>query len=196
MKKIIFVGIFTSITTSLCCITPLLALVAGGSGASFLFSWIAPFRPYLIIFTILTLSFAWYKNLKPSKTNECDCDTIAKPKFTQTKLFLALVSIFAITMVSFPYYPILFYPKIKKEISSIDKATNQKVELKIKGMTCTACEEHVKYQVEKLAGIIYTKISYSNRNAIISFDTSKTNTKAIENAINATGYTVTDLIIK
>jgi len=42
-NKILGVGIFTAVAASLCCITPVLALLAGTSGIASTFSWIEPF---------------------------------------------------------------------------------------------------------------------------------------------------------
>lgn len=195
-NRVISVGLFTAIAASLCCITPVLALIAGSSGIVSTFSLIEPFRPFLIGFSILLLGFAWYQKLKPQKTDECGCETNTKPKFIHSKSFLGLITIFAAVMIAFPYYSGMFYPKNEKEIIIVDKATIREVEVKIKGMTCAACEEHVKHEVDKLAGIISAEISYANRNAIIKFDTSKTNAKAIEEAVKATGYKVTGLKLK
>ena len=64
-KKLIGAGLLTAIAASLCCITPVLALVAGTSGLASTFSWLEPFRPYFIGLTILVLGFAWYQKLKP-----------------------------------------------------------------------------------------------------------------------------------
>ncbi len=58
-KKLIGAGFLTAIAASLCCVTPLLALVAGTSGLASTFSWLEPFRPYFIGLTILVLGFAW-----------------------------------------------------------------------------------------------------------------------------------------
>lgn len=49
-----------------------------------------------------------------------------------------------------------------------------------------------KDRVSELNGIINSKVSYVNGNAIIEFDKTKTNETKIENAINSTGYKVTD----
>lgn len=57
-------GLISAIAASLCCITPVLALVAGSSGIAAGFSWLEPARPYLIGITILVLGFAWYQKLK------------------------------------------------------------------------------------------------------------------------------------
>lgn len=52
-KGILGLGVLTAIASSLCSITPVLALIAGSSGAASTFSWIEPARPYLIALTIL-----------------------------------------------------------------------------------------------------------------------------------------------
>jgi copper chaperone CopZ len=191
-NKLIGAGLLTAITASLCCITPVLALIAGTSGIASTFSWIEPFRPYLIGLTILVLGFAWYQKLKPQKEIDCDCETDEKPKFIQSKKFLGIVTVFAIVMLAFPYYSGIFYPNTEKQIIVVDKSDIKTTEFKISGMTCASCEEHVNHEVNKLNGIVNSKASYENRNAIIEFDKTKTNETEIEKAINSTGYKVTD----
>lgn len=191
-KKLIGAGLLTAIAASMCCITPVLALVAGTSGLASTFSWLEPFRPYFIGLTILVLGFAWYQKLKPKKQIDCNCETEEKPKFIQSKMFLGIVTAFAIVMLAFPYYSSIFYPKKEKQIKVVDKSNIQKVKFTISGMTCASCEEHVNHEVNKLTGIISSNASYENGNAIIEFDNSKTNISEIEKAINSTGYSVTD----
>ncbi|UQD56530.1 mercuric transport protein MerTP [Flavobacterium sp. K5-23] len=191
-NKLIGAGLLTAITASLCCITPVLALIAGTSGLASTFSWIEPFRPYLIGLTILVLAFAWYQKLKPQKEIDCECETDEKPKFTQSKTFLGIVTVFTIVMLAFPYYSGIFYPNTKKQIIVVDKVDIQTIEFKISGMTCASCEEHVNLEVNKLNGIVNAKASYENGNAVIEFDRTKTNEMEIEKAINSTGYKVTN----
>ena len=191
-KKIIGAGLLTAIAASLCCITPVLALVAGTSGLASTFSWLEPARPYFIGLTILVLGFAWYQKLKPKKQIDCNCETEEKPKFIQSKMFLGIVTAFAIVMLAFPYYAHIFYPKTEKQVIVVDNSNVQTVEFTISGMTCASCEEHVNHEVNKLSGIIKSSTSYENGNAIVEFDNSKTNITDIEKAINGTGYSVTD----
>ena len=191
-NKLAVTSILTAITASLCCITPVLALIAGTSGVASTFSWIEPFRPYLIGLTILVLLFAWYHKLTPEKEIDCECETDKKPKFIQSKTFLGIVTIFAIVMLTFPYYSSIFYPNSEKQIIVVDKSNIKTTEYKISGMTCASCEAHVNHEVNKLNGIINSKTSYENGNAIIEFDKTKTNEAEIEKAINSTGYKVTD----
>lgn len=189
-------GILTATAASLCCISPVLALLAGTNGIASAFSWLEPFRPYLIGVSIMILGFAWYQKLKPLKKDECGCETTEKKKFVQTKTFLGLVTAFVVLMIAFPYYSNNFYPENKKQNIAINKATISAVEFKIKGMSCAACEEEVKHEVYKLRGIINAEVYYRKKNAIITFDSSKTNINTIEAAVNATGYRVTESKIK
>jgi len=198
-NKLISAGLLTAITASLCCITPVLALIAGTSGIASTFSWIEPYRPYLIGLTILVLGFAWYQKLKPQKKIDCECDTddlpagkAGKPKFIQSKTFLGIITVFAFVMLAFPYYSKNFYPNTEKQIIVIDKSDIKTTEFKISGMTCKSCEEHVNHEVNKLKGIVNSKASYENENAIIEFDRTKTNETEIEKTINSTGYKVTE----
>jgi hypothetical protein len=100
--------LLTAITASLCCIAPVLALIAGISGVASTFTWIEPFRPYLIGLTILVLGFVWYQILKPRKDIDCECEPDENPKFIQTKMFLGIVTAFAIIMLAFPHYSGIF----------------------------------------------------------------------------------------
>jgi len=189
-SKLIGTSLISAIAASLCCITPVLAMIAGTSGIASMFSWIEPFRPYLIGLTVLVLGFAWYQKLKPQKEIDCECDTEENPKFIQSKTFLGIVTVFAIVMLAFPFYSGIFYPNTEKQIVVVDKSDIKTTEFQISGMTCASCEEHVNHEVNKLNGIVSSKASYENGNAVVEFDITKTNEAEIEIAINATGYKV------
>jgi copper chaperone CopZ len=63
-------------------------------------------------------------------------------------------------------------------------------------MTCAACEDHIKHEVNKLAGIVKLDVSYTNKNALVTFDTIKTSKQAIEEAVKNSGYLVTEAKLK
>jgi copper chaperone CopZ len=140
----------------------------------------------------LFLGFAWYQKLKPKKQIDCNCEIEEKSKFIQTKTFLGIITAFTIIILAFPYYSSIFYPKTEKQIIVHEKSNIQKIEFKIRGMTCNSCAEHINHEVNKLSGIISSNVSYDNGNAIVEFDNSKTNIIVIEKTINSTGYSVTD----
>ena len=100
-KKILSI-ITATIVASLCCITPVLAVLAGASGLASTFSWMEPYHNYLVILTLFILSYAWWDKLKPQKDIDCACDE--KPGFFSGKLFLALVTVFVILILTFPQW--------------------------------------------------------------------------------------------
>jgi copper chaperone CopZ len=188
-------GVLSAFAASLCCITPVIALLAGSSSIAANFSWIEPARPYLIGLSIAVLAFAWYQKLKPAKTNDmdCNCETIKKASFLQTKTFLGIVTLFAILMMTFPLYAKMFYPKPKVQAAIVAAVDNkQQVKFTIQGMTCEGCEEHVNNELSKVAGVLAYKTSYASRSSLVTFDKSKVDVNTIEAAINKTGYTVKD----
>jgi copper chaperone CopZ len=191
-SKAAYAGILTAITASICCITPVLALIAGTSGIASTFSWIEPLRPYLIGLTILVLAFAWYQKLKPkSKAGiDCACEDDEKPSFGQSKKFLAFVTLFAGLMLAFPYYSGIFYAQPTKEIVYVQQHNIVEEAFIVEGMTCTGCENHIQNEVNKLDGIISVKASYENGNTIVKYDRTKVLNQQIVESINSTGYKV------
>lgn len=139
-NKLVGAGVLSAVAASLCCITPVLALISGASGVASTFSWMEPARPYLIGITILVLGFAWYQKLKTRKAEEiqCDCEEDEKKPFLQTKTFLEIVTVFAFLMMAFPYYGHIFYPKANKEVVVISSDNIQEVKFNVSGMTCAS----------------------------------------------------------
>lgn len=187
-NKLISAGLLTAIASSLCCITPVLTIVAGSSGLASTFSWLEPFRPYFIGMTVLVLGFAWYQKLKPKQKIDCNCETNQNPNFMQTKSFLGIITVMTLLLLSFPSYAYIFFPKTKSTAIISPTSEIQKVEFTIKGMTCSGCEHHIKTEISKLKGIVEVVVSYEKGNAIVKFDNKQTNIEEIEKAINSTGY--------
>jgi copper chaperone CopZ len=185
-------GVLTAIAASLCCITPVIALLAGSSSIAANFSWVEPARPYLIGLSVAVLAFAWHLKLKPAKANDidCNCETTKKASFLQSKTFLTIVTVFAILMMTFPLYAKVFYPKPKALATLAVVDNKQQVKFTIQGMTCEACEVHVNNELSKVTGVLAYKTSYATRSSLVSFDKSKVDAKTIEAAINKTGYKV------
>jgi len=184
-------GIFAAIAASLCCITPVLAFIGGASGLASSFSCIEPYRPYLIISTILIFAFAWYQKLKPQKQFDCDCETDNKKSVWQSKTFLSIVTIVAGLLITFPYYAKAFYPKAPQVQVIVDnKSDIKKATFKIKGMGCEDCIEEVNSKIAKVKGVINYQTSLKEANSIVTFDDNKTSVDSISSAINSTGYKV------
>ncbi len=192
-SKLIGTSVLTALTASICCITPVLAVLAGTTGLASTFSWIEPFRPYLIGFTFLVLTFAWYQKFKPKTEAEIDCECEDdKPTFINSKGFLFLVTLFAGAMLAFPQYSHIFYPTpdTSKEIVYVEQSNVKEIRVIIEGMTCSGCEAHIENEVYKLDGILNVDADYEAANTIVKYDETKVDLQKIETAILSTGYKI------
>lgn len=189
-NTLIGAGLLTAVASSLCCITPVLAIIAGTTGLASSFSWLEPSRPYLIGFTVLVLAFAWYQKLKPVAEDDCDCEVPKRP-FLQSKLFLGLVTVFATGMLTFPLYAKNLLPSSTNNSTVfVDSKNLHTIKIEVSGMTCGGCEAHVEHSVSQLPGIAEVEASYEDEQAIVSFDRSQTNIEEIEEAIEKTEYQI------
>jgi copper chaperone CopZ len=184
-------GILAVFGASLCCITPVLAVLAGSTGIASTFSWLEPLRPYLITFTVSILAYSWWDKLKPKREDiKCPCgpDENAKVSFWHTTSFLALVTVFAAVILSFPYWGDALITNNKPKVVVADKANVFKSIVNIEGMTCKACAATVEKVAGEVDGVISIKASIQDKHAIIEFDKTRTDIKTIMKAIAATGY--------
>lgn len=197
---LIFTGVLTAIGASLCCITPVLALVAGSSGIASTFSWLEPFRPYLIGLTVLVLGFAWYQKLKPRSDEEiqCACEEDEKQEatsrsFWQSKKFLSLVTIMTLALLFFPTYARVFFPATEKQKVNMQASTIEEAQIHILGMTCSGCEELVKHTALQMEGVLDANASYQQELANIKFDSTLVDiSQILINIEQETGYQVTN----
>lgn len=198
-KAVTSIGIIAAIAASLCCITPVLALFAGVSGAASSLSWLEPARPYLIGLSIATLAFAWYNALSTKQDAECvpEGNCAAKKKsFPASRSFLTIITVVAIALIAFPYYAKMFYSMAEKQNVVVVESNNiQSASFQIKGMTCGGCEEHVNSELSKVAGVIKYKTSYADRSSLVTFDKTKVDVRSITAAISNTGYTVSNFAL-
>ncbi len=190
-------GLLASIASSLCCIVPAAAFIAGMSGAASAVSWVEPLRPYLLAFAGISLGFAWYQKLKPSAQQEASCDqceandaSFVPTSFFRTKKFLGIVTVFALLMGGFPYYSGLIYA------GSAQTATPQQqssladtLTLSVEGMTCTGCEKHIEHSLGNLDGVMGVSASYEEGQVkVISPKNDSTALEQWEQTIQEAGY--------
>lgn len=183
-------GIVTAFIAALCCITPVFAVLAGIGGIAATFSFLEPFRPWMISLTVLFLGFAWYQLLKPKKEIDCECED--DRSFFKSKSFLGIVTVAVGLLVVFPYYSHIFIQGNTPNVVYVSDAEVERVTLDIEGMTCTGCEASVKHAVQNVDGVLETNVSYDTRSATIAFDKTKTNREVLVTAVNSTGFRVAE----
>lgn len=198
-KSLAGTGLLAALAASLCCITPLLAIVGGLGGVASTFAWLEPLRPYLIALTVGVLGFAWYQQLRPAPVaaDDCGCPVPGKPSLVQSRGFLASVTVLAGLLLAFPYYSARFCPSAApkpvapKPVATVSTAPVwQTSSYRIGGMTCEACARHVEHDVQQLPGVQSVQVSYDQGTAQVRFDSKVTPVAQVEKAINGTGYSV------
>lgn len=211
-------AVVTAFLASLCCITPVLAVIGGLSGIASTFSFLEPLRPYFIGLTALTLGFAFYNaySVKPILRNkaekisdaetDCECEPttfetggnikLKKRNFMNSKKFLWIIALVSIVLITFPYYAKAIIPSNENSFQA-DSSEIVKVELKIAGMTCTGCEVSVDNLLKSETGVISAKSSYKTGLAEVEFDKSKVLAEQLKKKIeNELGYKVTNVKLK
>ncbi len=74
------------------------------------------------------------------------------------------------------------------ETESTNQHAGETLKLKITGMTCAGCSNHISNTLKEVDGIIEHKVEYPGDLASIQYDPSKTNPEAIIKVIEQTGY--------
>jgi copper chaperone CopZ len=102
-------------------------------------------------------------------------------KTYRIKLFILLSAVF---LIGFSCNNERVKP-VKNGVSDIAK-----IEVSLKGMFCTGCEQIIQSNVSKLYGIKSVEATYKLNRAIIEFDPDIVDTAKIRTAITGSGYKV------
>ncbi|MBN8858626.1 MAG: mercuric transport protein MerTP [Sphingobacteriales bacterium] len=189
-KVLLGSGLLLAVTSSLCCIVPLLAIIGGAGGAVSAFSRAAPLRPYLLGATVLVLVFAFYQVYKPRQKDACGCEE--KKSVLQSKTFLWIITVVSGLLSTFPYYAKYFQPKApQQQIAINNSASVQQAVLHIQGMSCEACEGHINNALLQKKAVQQVNTSYAKGISTVKFDSTQISLQQLANVIEEeTGYKV------
>ena len=67
-------------------------------------------------------------------------------------------------------------------------AASQSVTLSVPGMTCSACPITVKSALNKVPGVSQADVTFQKREAVVTFDDTKTSVQALAKATADAGY--------
>ena len=184
----IWVGVVAAVASSLCCITPLLAALAGVGSLAGPFHCVGPARPYLIGLAFLALGYAWWLRLRPAPSVDDCCAVPVKRSFFQRTGFLVAITLFAVVTSAFPLYAGIFSSSAEQVPVSAQRSLKQ-VTINVKGMTCTGCEDHVNTELANVKGVVEHRASYEDGNATVRYDPTLANEADLIKAIERAGYT-------
>lgn len=184
-------ALIAAVLASTCCIGPFLA-VAGFLGVSVSqLVWLASIKNYLIIISLVAISYSLYKAYKKPKqmnTNNCCQPTSlaeenkGKKSFSsviRSKTFLWIVAIFTLLTLLAPY------------ISNAQKATVKEVATtyKIEKLTQACCIGIIEYSLKDVKGYKKLKADLKKKEVVVWYDPKETDKAKIKEAIDKSTYT-------
>jgi hypothetical protein len=89
-------AIFGVLLSKMCCILPLVGVALGGSA---FFEGVKIIAPFMLLGSVLVVSYSWYKYMKPQ-----NCNCVSKKKKKRNTLFIssALLAVLLFTQLIFP----------------------------------------------------------------------------------------------
>src|SRR5258708_36596097 len=72
-KVLLGSGLLLAVTSSLCCIIPVLTIIGGAGGTVAAFSWAAPLRPFWLGTRGWVLGFAFYRSYNRERREDGGC---------------------------------------------------------------------------------------------------------------------------
>jgi copper chaperone CopZ len=125
---------------------------------------------------------------------DCACETDEKPAFWHSKAFLALISVAAVLLLTFPSYSGLFFQTARAAPIIVEKENIAMATLSIQGMTCSGCEQSVNKALRDTTGVIESSSDHQRGLAWVKYDKSRTGFDDFRNAVEKiVGYKVTDI---
>lgn len=79
-----------------------------------------------------------------------------------------------------------------KSKKSVENLTASGIEISIKGMTCTGCEQSIKANISKLEGVKSVKASFVAGKALVEYIPSLVDTSKMREAVTGAGYAVNE----
>jgi mercuric ion transport protein len=185
-------AVIAAMSTSLCCILPMIALVLGTSGFTSYLGWMEPLRPYLAALSVVTLGVAWYRKLRHTDQVHCasHCDHAPeKPSFWESKKFLGIATFFSLSMLVFPYASNYLFPSDAKNNSyTVSSKDIQEVTFIVPAMHCKNCEKSLYQTINQVEGVLSVHITQQDKSIQIKFDREKTHMDQLKSTIESTGY--------
>lgn len=182
-------SVLASISASLCCIGPLIAvgLGAGGFAASTVF---AKWRWVFLLGTFALLGVAWYLTYrKPKQACAEGTACAAKPVARWNRRVLWTATAFAVVAAAFPQignFATKAFSSTPPPVASGSQFAT--LNARIPTMECSLCANVIAAKVEKQSGVQSAQVSFDSKEAVVLYDAKKISREQILAAIDETGY--------
>ncbi len=178
----LFGAVGLGVLSSACCTLPFVAVSVGIGGTwATSFSWIEPFRWWILSAALLTLGFAVFKEVQRSRQVDCDCEGGMSPIARRGLLAIAIIM-----TVGMAISPELL--RADDAPVSVSSQGLERVVLAVDGMTCDLCTTTVRMALGDVDGATVVDVTYEPPHATVDFDPSSTDSNQLVAAIEAVGY--------
>jgi copper chaperone CopZ len=179
-------GILSAITASVCCLGPVLLVLAGLGSLGF-GALIGRYHWWFIAAAIVLLAVAWrsyFREAGRCRTARCE---MAGGKRTRTALLLA--SVVVAVFVSLNLYTYAGQRRSARQDAAGPMSEQlASVVIPVEGMTCFTCELTVESSVKNLPGVRSVDAKVTESAAYVDYDPARVKVEDLVAAINKTGY--------
>lgn len=178
-------GFLSALAASLCCIGPILALVAG-AGSFAAAGWFERWRPAFLMVTAALLVIAWWLTLRARRV-ACEDSTCASPqrgRWTLGALTFSTVLVAAVAM-----FPQLAQTAANSPVAAIGTpAQGSVLRVRIPDMDCAACALGIEGTLKRVPGVRAATVRYASKEAEVVYDPASISRQAVIARIDATGF--------
>lgn len=179
-------GILSALTASVCCLGPILLVLAGLGGLGF-GALIGRYHWWFIGAAMALLIYAWRSHLKETHRCKAASCEMARGQTTRTVLTLASVVVAVFVGLNLATYASQSRPTAHHAARSTQGQLTS-VMIPIEGMTCFTCELTVESSVKNLPGVRSVDAKVKESAAYVQYDPARVKLEDLVAVINKTGY--------
>jgi copper chaperone CopZ len=182
-------GILSAITASVCCLGPVVLVLAGLGSLGF-GALIGRYHWWFIVAAIVLLTVAWRSYLKEARRCKAVSCEMVGGKRTRTALLVA--SVVVTVFVGLNLYTYASQQRSTRQATA-GPTSGQLVSVMIpvEGMTCFTCELTVESSLKRLSGVQSAEAKANEGVAYVRYDPARVSLNDLLTAINKTGYHAT-----
>lgn len=182
-------SLLSAITSSLCCVGPLVALAlgVGGFAASARFE---KWRPVFLGVTFALLALAWFLTYrKPGTVCEEGSVCATRPTARWNKAILWVATGVILMAVAFPSLSLAILRATQSSAPvAVADGNSGVLKVTIPSMDCAACATSIQAKLRKQTGVVTAQVNFDTKEAVVSYDPAKLLPQDIIAAIDQTGF--------
>ncbi len=180
---------FSAALASACCIGPLILIGLGIGGLGFAAA-LAEYRPYFMAVTFIFLGTGFYFAYRKPKEICADGSCAAPNRQRINKTFLWIASVFALTLMAFPYYSGAVFGG-EKEGYEAAVGDSTFMLFAVEGMTCSGCEAAINIAASQNDEVMKSEANYEEGTLLVkwkNYPPSKSSIQRIISDLEDIGY--------